>query len=331
MRGSWRLGFRRAGCSRTDAGERPTAWMGGAWCWQVSVVLGLSSLGNDFPRREELLGARPPPGTTLSIVPARLTSPRTTATAVYSGTNKGAHTRAACAWTVGQIREERAAGSSTLSPSARWQHALSNRRSRVNNKTIESHNTKAPVLKLSPSHRRPPSTSCPSSTPRQSHAHPPDRVAERLSQDAQPCSFSKSSRRRSSCIPRTLAHSFDPTSIASYCKRRRARVRESTRSSAYWTPLISPTAKCCQDRAMPNMSCTTKPSYGGRTRAKWYVMDGGRRFYIARPLTNRQMDGVVTSVLRTGFFVDCGSLQAFVGRNVRNAVSSCNSVLTPCR
>jgi DNA-directed RNA polymerase II subunit RPB7 len=30
-----------------------------------------------------------------------------------------------------------------------------------------------------------------------------------------------------------------------------------------------------------------------------------------------QMDGVVTSVLRTGFFVDCGSLQAFVGRNVR--------------
>jgi DNA-directed RNA polymerase II subunit RPB7 len=29
------------------------------------------------------------------------------------------------------------------------------------------------------------------------------------------------------------------------------------------------------------------------------------------------MDGVVTSVLRTGFFVDCGSLQAFVGRNVR--------------
>jgi DNA-directed RNA polymerase II subunit RPB7 len=29
-----------------------------------------------------------------------------------------------------------------------------------------------------------------------------------------------------------------------------------------------------------------------------------------------QMDGVVTSVLRTGFFVDCGSLQAFVGRNV---------------
>jgi ribosomal protein S1 len=30
-----------------------------------------------------------------------------------------------------------------------------------------------------------------------------------------------------------------------------------------------------------------------------------------------KMDGVVTSVLRTGFFVDCGSLQAFVGRNVR--------------
>lgn len=30
-----------------------------------------------------------------------------------------------------------------------------------------------------------------------------------------------------------------------------------------------------------------------------------------------KMDGVVTSVLRTGFFVECGSLQAFVGRNVK--------------
>ena len=29
-----------------------------------------------------------------------------------------------------------------------------------------------------------------------------------------------------------------------------------------------------------------------------------------------KMDGIVTSVLRTGFFVDCGSLQAFVGRSV---------------
>src|SRR3954462_14797149 len=29
-----------------------------------------------------------------------------------------------------------------------------------------------------------------------------------------------------------------------------------------------------------------------------------------------KMDGIVTSVLRTGFFVDCGSLQAFVGRRV---------------
>lgn len=28
------------------------------------------------------------------------------------------------------------------------------------------------------------------------------------------------------------------------------------------------------------------------------------------------MDGIVTSVIRAGFFVDCGSLQAFVGRNV---------------
>ena len=29
-----------------------------------------------------------------------------------------------------------------------------------------------------------------------------------------------------------------------------------------------------------------------------------------------QMDGIVTSILPSGFFVDCGSLQAFVGRNV---------------
>ena len=29
------------------------------------------------------------------------------------------------------------------------------------------------------------------------------------------------------------------------------------------------------------------------------------------------MDGIVTSILPSGFFVDCGSLQAFVGRNVR--------------
>lgn len=32
-----------------------------------------------------------------------------------------------------------------------------------------------------------------------------------------------------------------------------------------------------------------------------------------------QMDGIVTSILPSGFFVDCGSLQAFVGRNVRTA------------
>jgi ribosomal protein S1 len=31
-----------------------------------------------------------------------------------------------------------------------------------------------------------------------------------------------------------------------------------------------------------------------------------------------KMDGIVTSVLRTGFFVDCGSLQAFVGRSVNS-------------
>lgn len=32
---------------------------------------------------------------------------------------------------------------------------------------------------------------------------------------------------------------------------------------------------------------------------------------------HEQMDGIVTSILPSGFFVDCGSLQAFVGRNVR--------------
>jgi hypothetical protein len=37
-----------------------------------------------------------------------------------------------------------------------------------------------------------------------------------------------------------------------------------------------------------------------------------------RSLANiHKMDGVVTSVLRTGFFVECGSLQAFVGRSVK--------------
>ncbi|USP77132.1 hypothetical protein yc1106_04406 [Curvularia clavata] len=35
---------------------------------------------------------------------------------------------------------------------------------------------------------------------------------------------------------------------------------------------------------------------------------------VWRPYKGEVMDGIVTSVLRTGFFVDCGSLQAFVGR-----------------
>lgn len=36
-----------------------------------------------------------------------------------------------------------------------------------------------------------------------------------------------------------------------------------------------------------------------------------------------KMDGIVTSVLRTGFFVDCGSLQAFVGRSVILTIPLC--------
>jgi hypothetical protein len=36
-----------------------------------------------------------------------------------------------------------------------------------------------------------------------------------------------------------------------------------------------------------------------------------------------KMDGIVTSVLRTGFFVDCGSLQAFVGRSVNPILLAC--------
>ena len=42
---------------------------------------------------------------------------------------------------------------------------------------------------------------------------------------------------------------------------------------------------------------------------------------IIESITNHvKMDGIVTSVLRTGFFVDCGSLQAFVGRSVNLTV-----------
>jgi ribosomal protein S1 len=40
---------------------------------------------------------------------------------------------------------------------------------------------------------------------------------------------------------------------------------------------------------------------------------GVRRGAVA---DHTQMDGIVTSILPSGFFVDCGSLQAFVGRNV---------------
>ncbi|KAF2739233.1 DNA-directed RNA polymerase II 19 kDa polypeptide [Polyplosphaeria fusca] len=38
------------------------------------------------------------------------------------------------------------------------------------------------------------------------------------------------------------------------------------------------------------------------------------RAIVWRPYKGEVMDGVVTSVLASGFFVDCGSLQAFVGR-----------------
>ncbi|PSN63367.1 DNA-directed RNA polymerase II 19 kDa polypeptide [Corynespora cassiicola Philippines] len=37
---------------------------------------------------------------------------------------------------------------------------------------------------------------------------------------------------------------------------------------------------------------------------------------VWRPYKGEVMDGVVTSVIRAGFFVDCGSLQAFVGRTM---------------
>ncbi|KAF2270573.1 DNA-directed RNA polymerase II 19 kDa polypeptide [Lojkania enalia] len=37
---------------------------------------------------------------------------------------------------------------------------------------------------------------------------------------------------------------------------------------------------------------------------------------VWRPYKGEVVDGVVTSVMRSGFFVDCGSLQAFVGRNM---------------
>jgi len=39
---------------------------------------------------------------------------------------------------------------------------------------------------------------------------------------------------------------------------------------------------------------------------------------VGHRLTNNKVDGVVTSVLRSGFFVDCGSLQVFVGRSVKS-------------
>ncbi|PVI08068.1 DNA-directed RNA polymerase II 19 kDa polypeptide [Periconia macrospinosa] len=35
---------------------------------------------------------------------------------------------------------------------------------------------------------------------------------------------------------------------------------------------------------------------------------------VWRPYKGEVMDGIVTSVIRAGFFVECGSLQAFVGR-----------------
>jgi len=37
---------------------------------------------------------------------------------------------------------------------------------------------------------------------------------------------------------------------------------------------------------------------------------------VWRPFRGEIVDGVVTSVIRAGFFVDCGSLQAFVGRGM---------------
>ncbi|OWY43690.1 DNA-directed RNA polymerase II 19 kDa polypeptide [Alternaria alternata] len=50
---------------------------------------------------------------------------------------------------------------------------------------------------------------------------------------------------------------------------------------------------------------------------------------VWRPYKGEVMDGIVTSVLRTGFFVDCGSLQAFVGRSMIPAEIKFDANATP--
>jgi hypothetical protein len=154
---------------------------------------------------------------------------------------------------------------------ARWLQLPHHRRCIGSIKTIESHNTKAPVLQLFLPLVSQPFTSCTSPTPTciTTRIHP--LVTRSPSIDAQPCSFLKSLRRRSSCILHTSARSFDRTSIANCCRKRRARAQESTPSCVYWTLSTSRMEKCCLDPGMLNTSCTTRPSSGGHIRARWYV------------------------------------------------------------
>lgn len=74
--------------------------------------------------------------------------------------------------------------------------------------------------------------------------------------------------------------------------------------------------KLFQAPALPSIPYIIRQLCGGHTKGRWYVISSGSRVDQANGC---QMDGVVTSVIRAGFFVDCGSLQAFVGRNVRSA------------
>lgn len=132
--------------------------------------------------------------------------PRATATTV-SFEHRERRTRhwRICAWTIGHNTEGWVAGGRSLTR-VRVGYTPSRCRDGGNNKTIESHNTKAPVLKLSALTVTHHSTLCTSPTPylKEPRAFT-TRVTESTSQDAQSCSSSKSSRRRFSCILHILA------------------------------------------------------------------------------------------------------------------------------
>ena len=100
-------------------------------------------------------------------------------------------------------------------------------------KILESHNTTAPVsLSFTRYSINVPTTP----SPYYNRA-----TAYRLL--AQPCFSSRSSRRPSSCIPRTSALSSVRTFIRSFCRRRKDRVQENTPSCVYWTRSTSQMAK----------------------------------------------------------------------------------------